>query len=106
MVDNTVYLELPQPTVRLIVDINNSGVVAKDSQILSSFWQDENLTKKMQQEARLRILEGVREDGSLLREAKASGEEKLRILLGASGYKVVFAKYKPVKLINPNTLGQ
>lgn len=94
VVDDTVYLVLPRPTVRLVFDVNNSKVLSKDSQILSFIWADPNLTQKIQQESRLRILEGISKDGSLLKEAKSSGEEKLRILLGASGYKVVFAKYQ------------
>lgn len=103
VVNDTAYFLLPQPTIRLVLDVNNSKVLSKDSQLLSGFWSDPNLIQKMQQEARLRILEGIREDGSLLREARASGEEKLRILLGASGYKVVFAKYQgplPIKPLN------
>lgn len=103
VVNDTAYFLLPQPTIRLVLDVNNSKVLSKDSQLLSGFWSDPNLIQKMQQEARLRILDSIRTDGSLLREARANGEEKLRILLGASGYKVVFAKYQgplPIKPLN------
>ncbi len=93
VVDTTVYLELPQPTIRLILDEANSQVLSKDSQPFSGPWEDKNLLKKIQLEARQTITKQITDEGSLARQSTASGEEKVSLLLNALGYKVVFGKF-------------
>lgn len=93
IVDKTVYIELPKPVIRLILDEKNSQVLSKDSQPFSGPWVDINLLKKIQLEARQTITKQIESEGSLQREAIANGEKKLSELLGALGYKVVYGRF-------------